>query len=88
MLQAGLVRAGFETPESQVDVVLSVLRALFARATIEDDLLVVEVLRVFGQPESKVWELLQEWCAEFGRDEGEVFEHVFWAPGSDNDEEG
>ncbi|MCA1716782.1 MAG: hypothetical protein LC781_07955 [Actinobacteria bacterium] len=52
-----------------------------------DDLLVVETLRAFGQSESKIWALLQEWCEEFDRDAGEVFEHI-WTPGPDNDEEG
>ncbi len=51
------------------------------------------VLRLFancapathGRPESEIWAVLQEWCAEIGRDPGEVFEHI-WAPGPDNEE--
>lgn len=79
IVQNALVMVGFTTPESQMDVVLAVLRDRFAKATVEDDRLVVEVLRVFGQPESAVWALLQEWCREYDRDAGTVFEHV-WAP--------
>lgn len=86
LLRLGLVRPGFTSPESQVDVVLAVLRDRFARATIEDDRLVADVLRVFGCPESEIWTVLQEWCAEFGRDAGEVWQNV-WMPGLDKDRE-
>lgn len=85
LLRLGLVEAGFTSPKSQVDVVLAVLRARFARATIEDDRLVTEVLRVFGRPESEIWAVLQEWAVESGRDAGEVFEHC-WAPDLDEEE--
>ncbi len=44
-------------------------------------------MRAFGQSESKIWALLQEWCEEFGRDAGEVWQNV-WTPGPDNDKEG
>lgn len=77
LLQRGLVAVGYTSPESQVDAVISVLRARFARSTVEEDRLVAEVLRVFGLSESVVWAVLKEWCEEFERDEGEVFEHLF-----------
>lgn len=88
LLRRGLVRAGFETPESQVDVVLAVLRARFARGTRQGDLLVVETLRVFGSSESVIWAVFQEWCEEFGRDVGVVFEHLYAPDAGDVEEAG
>lgn len=84
LLRLGLVEAGIESVEEQADAMIGTLRTHFARATREDDLLVVEVLRVMGQSESRIWALFGEWCREFDRDAGEVFEHV-WAPGFDEE---
>lgn len=68
-----------EGVEEQVDAIVATLRSYFARATREDDLLVVETLRAFGQSESKIHALFGEWCREFGRDETQVWTNV-WAP--------
>lgn len=86
MLVHTLVEAGFENVGEQVDVVVATLRLRFFRGTREDDLLVLEAMRVLGCSESKIWAVFQEWAWELDRDVYVIFEHC-WAPTFDNHEE-
>ncbi|MBA3473944.1 MAG: hypothetical protein H0T57_12080 [Rubrobacter sp.] len=53
----------------------------------ESDTMFACLLRALVYSESKIHALAEEWCAEFGRDAGEVWQNV-WTPGPDNDKEG